>query len=79
MKRPDPATPRSTLPPVRCASYTRKSTEEGLEQVFNSLDAQREGGEAFVQSQAGEGWTCLPDRYDDDHQQRHLSETRGQS
>ena len=50
---------------VRCAVYTRKSTEEGLEQEFNSLDAQREAGEAFIRSQAGEGWTCLPDRYDD--------------
>src|SRR5205807_4659380 len=50
---------------VRCAVYTRKSTEEGLEQEFNSLDAQREAGEAYVKSQAGEGWTCLPDRYDD--------------
>jgi site-specific DNA recombinase len=60
-----PPQPRATLPLVRCAVYTRKSTEEGLEQEFNSLDAQREGGEAFVKSQAGEGWTCLPDRYDD--------------
>jgi site-specific DNA recombinase len=54
-----------TLPLVRCAVYTRKSTEEGLEQEFNSLDAQREAGEAFVASQRAEGWTCLPDRYDD--------------
>jgi site-specific DNA recombinase len=50
---------------TRCAVYTRKSTEEGLEQEFNSLDAQRESGEAFVRSQAHEGWTCLPDHYDD--------------
>jgi site-specific DNA recombinase len=50
---------------VRCAIYTRKSTEEGLQQQFNSLDAQREAAEAFVRSQIGEGWTCLPDRYDD--------------
>jgi site-specific DNA recombinase len=50
---------------VRCAVYTRKSTEEGLEQEFNSLDAQREAGEAFVASQKSEGWMCLPDRYDD--------------
>src|SRR5260370_17968442 len=56
---------RATLPLVRCAVYTRKSTEEGLEQEFNSLDAQREAAEAFIRSQAGEGWTCLPDRYDD--------------
>ena len=57
--------PRATLPLVRCAIYTRKSTEEGLEQEFNSLDAQRESAEAYVRSQAGEGWTVLPDRYDD--------------
>jgi len=50
---------------VRCAIYTRKSTEEGLEQEFNSLDAQRESAEAFIRSQAHEGWTCLPQRYDD--------------
>ena len=41
---------------VRCAIYTRKSTEEGLEQEFNSLDAQREAGEAYIRSQAHEGW-----------------------
>jgi site-specific DNA recombinase len=57
--------PAGTLPLVRCAVYTRKSTEEGLDQEFNSLDAQREAGEAFVASQRAEGWTCLPDRYDD--------------
>jgi site-specific DNA recombinase len=57
--------PATTLPLVRCGIYTRKSTEEGLEQEFNSLDAQREAGEAFVASQRAEGWTCLPDRYDD--------------
>jgi site-specific DNA recombinase len=50
---------------VRCAIYTRKSTEEGLEQEFNSLDAQREAGEACVKSQQHEGWTLVPDRYDD--------------
>jgi site-specific DNA recombinase len=55
----------ATLALVRCAVYTRKSTEEGLEQEFNSLDAQREAGEAFILSQRHEGWTCLPDRYDD--------------
>jgi site-specific DNA recombinase len=49
----------------RCAIYTRKSTEEGLEQEFNSLDAQRESAEAFIKSQAQEGWVCLPDHYDD--------------
>jgi site-specific DNA recombinase len=55
----------ATLPVVRRAIYTRKSTEDGLEQQFNSLDAQRESAEAYVRSQAGEGWTCLPERYDD--------------
>jgi len=50
---------------VRCAVYTRKSTDEGLDQAFNSLDAQREAGEAFVTSRKHEGWVCLPDRYDD--------------
>jgi site-specific DNA recombinase len=49
----------------RCAIYTRKSTDEGLEQEFNSLDAQREAAEAFVASQKGEGWDALPERYDD--------------
>ena len=50
---------------VRCAIYTRKSTEEGLVQEFNSLDAQREAAEQYIASQAGEGWVCLPERYDD--------------
>jgi len=50
---------------LRCAIYTRKSSEEGLDQDFNSLDAQREACEAYVMSQAGEGWTALPARYDD--------------
>jgi site-specific DNA recombinase len=50
---------------IRCAIYTRKSTDEGLEQEFNSLDAQREAGEAYVASQKHEGWVCLPQRYDD--------------
>jgi site-specific DNA recombinase len=49
----------------RCAIYTRKSSEEGLDQHFNSLDAQREACEAYVLSQAGEGWTTIPTRYDD--------------
>jgi site-specific DNA recombinase len=57
--------PRASVKIVRCAVYTRKSSEEGLEQEFNSLDAQREAGEAFVRSQAGEGWTLLAHRYDD--------------
>jgi site-specific DNA recombinase len=55
----------ATLPLVRCAVYTRKSTEEGLEQEFNSLDAQREAAETFIRSQTHEGWACLPERYDD--------------
>ncbi len=50
---------------IRCAIYTRKSTEEGLEQEFNSLDAQRESAEAYITSQKAEGWVCLPDKYDD--------------
>lgn len=45
--------------------YTRKSTEKGLEQEFNSLDAQRENAEAFIKSQAREGWVCLKTAYDD--------------
>src|SRR5271169_6231924 len=49
----------------RCAIYTRKSSEEGLEQDFNSLDAQREACEAFIKSQAGEGWRLLKQHYDD--------------
>ena len=53
------------LSPIRCAIYTRKSTEEGLEQEFNSLDAQRELAEAYIASQHSEGWTCLAERYDD--------------
>src|SRR5712691_11025810 len=50
---------------VRCAVYTRKSTEEGLEQAFNSLDAQRESAEAYIAAQKHEGWQLLSDRYDD--------------
>ncbi len=59
MKMPEP---KKT---VRCAIYTRKSTEEGLQQEFNTLDAQRESAEAFIAAQKHEGWVCLPDRYDD--------------
>jgi DNA invertase Pin-like site-specific DNA recombinase len=50
---------------VRCAIYTRKSSDEGLEQEFNSLQAQREACEAFIASQRHEGWACLATRYDD--------------
>ena len=49
----------------RCAVYTRKSTEEGLDQEFNSLDAQREACVAFVASQSGMGWRLVTDHYDD--------------
>jgi DNA invertase Pin-like site-specific DNA recombinase len=49
----------------RCAIYTRKSSEEGLEQAFNSLDAQREACEAYITSQRHEGWVALPTLYDD--------------
>jgi site-specific DNA recombinase len=52
-------------PTLRCAIYTRKSSEEGLEQDFNSLDAQREACEAYILSQRHEGWTALPQMYDD--------------
>jgi len=50
---------------IRCAIYTRKSTEEGLDQQYNSLDAQRDAGEAYIRSQANEGWELVPERYDD--------------
>jgi site-specific DNA recombinase len=50
---------------LRCAVYTRKSSEEGLEQEFNSLHAQRDACEAFIRSQRHEGWVCLPQAYDD--------------
>ena len=61
-----PAT-NSTRPKgtVRCAIYTRKSSEEGLDQEFNSLQAQREACEAFITSQRHEGWVCLRAGYDD--------------
>jgi DNA invertase Pin-like site-specific DNA recombinase len=50
---------------LRCAIYTRKSSDEGLEQSFNSLDAQREACEAFIASQASLGWKVIPELYDD--------------
>ena len=56
---------RPVVRKLRCAVYTRKSSEEGLEMEFNSLDAQRESCEAFVASQKAEGWTLVSDRYDD--------------
>src|SRR6202045_3453252 len=62
MARADPA--RAGLP-IRCAIYTRKSSDEGLEQEFNSLDAQREACEAYIVSQRHAGWVALADMYDD--------------
>ncbi|MCK1616596.1 recombinase family protein [Bradyrhizobium sp. 159] len=56
---------RSPIRKVRCAVYTRKSSEEGLDMDFNSLDAQRESCEAYIASQRAEGWTAVSDRYDD--------------
>jgi site-specific DNA recombinase len=58
-------TPRRFTKKTRCAIYTRKSSEEGLEQAFNSLDAQREACTAFIASQKHEGWTVLPALYND--------------
>ncbi len=57
---------RPTSPPlIRCAIYTRKSTEEGLEQEFNSLMAQREAAEAYILSQREQGWTAIAEPFDD--------------
>jgi len=58
-------TPRRSARKTRCAIYTRKSSDEGLEQAFNSLDAQREACTAFILSQKHEGWAVLPTQYDD--------------
>lgn len=59
-------TPSSNeTPTVRCAIYTRKSTEEGLDHDFNTLDAQRESAEAYIKSQKHEGWEVAPESYDD--------------
>src|SRR6266480_5879668 len=58
-------TPRRSGKRIRCAIYTRKSSDEGLEQAFNSLDAQREACAAFIMSQKHEGWTVLSTLYDD--------------
>jgi site-specific DNA recombinase len=60
-----PSVPVSPPRKLRCAVYTRKSSEEGLEMEFNSLEAQRESCEAYVVSQRAEGWILVPDRYDD--------------
>jgi site-specific DNA recombinase len=56
---------KQQTPTVRCAIYTRKSTDEGLDQEYNSLDAQRDSAEAYIASQKHEGWICLPEHYDD--------------
>ena len=61
MRNTEPKRPRA----LRCAIYTRKSTEDGLEQEFNSLDAQREACAAYILSQRHEGWVLVPDNYDD--------------
>ncbi len=63
MRKPSTSRPRAAT--VRCAIYTRKSSEEGLAQEFNSLDAQREACEAYILSQKQEGWAALPQMYGD--------------
>jgi DNA invertase Pin-like site-specific DNA recombinase len=60
----EPAIP-ATVKKLRCAVYTRKSTDEGLDREFNTLDAQRDGCKAYILSQRQEGWTLVCDRYDD--------------
>ena len=57
--------PADPIRRLRCAVYTRKSTDEGLDREFNTLDAQRDACEAYVLSQRAEGWTLVADRYDD--------------
>ncbi len=64
-RKPPPSRGPNGAAVVRCAIYTRKSSEEGLEQEFNSLDAQREACEAYIKSQKSAGWVALPDMYDD--------------
>lgn len=59
------SSPLSTQPIIRCAIYTRKSTEEGLAMEYNSLEAQRDSAEAYIRSQQHEGWQLVQDRYDD--------------
>ena len=64
--RPQRANPMPTVTPKkRCAVYTRKSTDEGLDQEYNSLEAQRDAGLAFIASQRHEGWIAVGDGYDD--------------
>ncbi len=55
----------NATPKIRCAIYTRKSSEEGLDQTFNSLDAQYEACTAYITSQKQEGWVLARDRFDD--------------
>ena len=64
-RKNNPEVPKPSPARLRCAIYTRKSTEEGLEQEFNSLDAQRECGAAYIKSQTHEGWQGVADSYDD--------------
>ena len=64
-KQREATTLLTTLQKRRCAVYTRKSTEEGLEKEFNTLDAQRDACQAYVVSQRAEGWVLVPDHYDD--------------
>ena len=65
LRSPGGAVAAIATAPVRCAIYTRKSTDEGLDRDFNSLDNQREAAESYIKSQRAEGWEALPDRYDD--------------
>jgi site-specific DNA recombinase len=65
MQKPKPNGSAKPTGTVRCAIYTRKSTDEGLDRDFNSLDNQREAAENYIQSQRHEGWEITPDRYDD--------------
>ena len=64
-ENPRPPQNSDNVKSIRCAVYTRKSTSEGLEQEFNSLDAQRETAEAYIVSQKHKGWRCLEDQYND--------------
>src|SRR5206468_2198224 len=65
MSRRQAAALPASVKKLRCAVYTRKSTEEGLDREFNTLDAQRDACEAYVLSQRTEGWVLVDDRYDD--------------
>src|SRR3954466_5467588 len=63
-QRPEAAMP-ATVKKLRCAVYTRKSTDEGLDREFNTLDAQRDACQAYITSQRAEGWVLVRDHYDD--------------